>query len=64
MKERGINNVRGGDLRDTAEYVLRFGYIFDKEGWKDVVYASILLLVLIAFYIDKYIVTFIPGGVR
>ena len=64
MKERGLNNVRGGDLRDTAEYVLRFGYIFDKERWNDALHIVLILVVLGAFYVDKYIITFIPGGVH
>jgi len=61
MKQHGVNNVRGGHLRDTSEYVVRFGRIFDKEGWKDVCYALVILLILAAFYIDKYIIVFIPG---
>lgn len=64
MKERGLNNVRGGDLRSTTPYVIRFGYIFDKEGWRNILYIGIILIILIAFYIDKYLVSFMPGGVR
>lgn len=64
MKERGVNNVRGGDLRDTEEYIIRFGYIFDKEKWKDLIFLALLLILFAAFYIDKYFVVFIPGGVR
>lgn len=33
MKQRGINNVRGGDLKSTEEYIARFGYIWPKDIW-------------------------------
>lgn len=55
MKERGINNVRGGDLTDTEEYIVRFGYIFDKDGWTELMMVSCLLLILACFMIDKYL---------
>ncbi len=64
IKKYGINNVRGGDLKDTREYVRRFGYIFVKENWDDVVYILYMLVLLGIFIIDKYIVSFIPGGIR
>ncbi len=34
IKAKGVNNVRGGDLKDVSDYVIRFGYIWDKFGWK------------------------------
>ena len=55
MKERGINDVRGGDLTSTEEYVVRFGYIFDKEGWTELMMVTCLFLLLIYFMIDKYL---------
>ncbi len=64
MEEYGDNNVRGGDLTDEKDYVRRFGYFFDKEGWKDVMNIVIILLVLGALMIDKFIISFIPGGVQ
>lgn len=64
MKERGVNNVRGGDLRDTEEYIIRFGYIWNKETWKDLIFLTLLFVLFVAFYIDKYFIVFIPGGVR
>jgi hypothetical protein len=48
IKKYGYNNVRGGDISSSGEFVLRFGYYFDKEGWKDVI-TVFLLLVIIAF---------------
>lgn len=64
MKERGVNSVRGGDLTSTSDYVIRFGYIFDKEGWEDVVYILVMFLVLAIFIIDKYLIAILPGGIR
>lgn len=63
MRERGLNNVRGGDLRDTKEYIKLFGYIYDKEAIEDAAYISLLLIIFIAFTVDKYLIRFIPGGV-
>lgn len=53
MKERGINSVRGGDLRDVSDYVQRFGMIWDKEGWGIVTYAVLMSLILAIFILDK-----------
>lgn len=64
MKKCGVNSVRGGDLTNTSEYVVRFGYIFDKEVWSDAVHILILLFLFIIFAVDKYIIAFLPGGVR
>lgn len=64
MKERGINNVRGGDLRDTAEYVIRFGYVIDKESWNNLLYGLTALALFFVFWLDKYVIAFIPGGIR
>lgn len=63
MKERGLNNVRGGDLRDTKEYIQLFGYIYDKESMEDVTYILLLFVALAALVADKYLISFIPGGV-
>ena len=54
MKQRGLNNVRGGDLTSVDEYVKRFGYIWDKDGWQLIAYIVFLLLLLSYFVIDKY----------
>ena len=53
MKQRGINNVRGGDLTSTDEYIQRFGYIMDKDGWNAVTVIVFLLLVITYLLIDK-----------
>ncbi len=64
MKERGINNVRGGDLRHVEEYVQGFGYFWSKDNLRDVFTMIFILLLLGLLMVDKYIVQFIPGGVR
>lgn len=64
MKERGLNNVRGGDLRDVKDYVVKFGRVYDKEDWENVVYILLTLVMLVAFVVDKYLFVFIPGGIR
>lgn len=54
MKERGLNNVRGGDLRDVDEYVSRFGRIWDKEGWATVTYIVLLNLIILWLVMHIY----------
>lgn len=54
MKERGLNNVRGGDFTSTEEYVMRFGHIFNKDGWTELTMVTCLILVLAYFMVDKY----------
>lgn len=54
MKERGINNVRGGDLRATEEYTKRFGYIWDKFSWEAITIVTLQALIIVYFLIDKY----------
>lgn len=54
MKQRGLNNVRGGDLTSTEEYTQRFGYIWDKGGW-EIITVTVFLLVVIAYLlVDRY----------
>ena len=64
MKQWGINNVRGGDLTDTSDYTVRFGRIYNKEGWQDAIYILIMFLVLGLFTIDKYFMPILPGGIN
>lgn len=64
IKKVGINNVRGGDLRDTEDYTQRFGWIMNKEDWKGLVYICCMLILISAFYVDKFLFVFIPGGLR
>lgn len=54
MKERGINNVRGGDLRDSQEYVKRFGWFYLKDQWEVLTLVVFQMLIIILLVIDKY----------
>lgn len=71
MKERGLNNVRGGDLTDIDNYTIFAKKIHKKDDVDDakcimvlLVFMFILFAVSIVLSIDKYFITFIPGGVR
>ena len=55
MKQRGINNVRGGDLTDVDPYIVRFGYICDKERWDTIMYILVSFMVIAYFVVDKYL---------
>jgi len=54
MKERGINNIRGGDLRQNDNYIQRFGYIWDKFGWETLLVLVMAMLIIVYLLIDKY----------
>ncbi len=54
MKERGLNNVRGGDLRDADEYIKRFRRVYKKSDWDVIAMIAMLLLVILYLTIDKY----------
>ncbi len=64
MEKYGDNNVRGGDLTDLEDYKRHFGRFWHQDNWELVLYIIFMLLVLAVFFIDKYIVPFIPGGIR
>lgn len=49
----GINNVRGGNLRDTEDLIVRFGYVFDKSSWM-VIKSSICLMIIIFILVVMY----------
>jgi len=54
MIQRGINNVRGGDLTSVDEYVKRFGYVWEKDLWYPMTVVVLLTLIIIYLMIDKY----------
>lgn len=54
MKEKGLNNVRGGDLTNTKDYIVRFGWVYDKQAWDIAAYIVLINLILIALVLDKY----------
>ncbi len=45
IKLKGLNNVRGGELTDDSDYVNRFGFLFDKEGWGVI---TVIILMMLA----------------
>ncbi len=53
MKKHGINNVRGGDLTSVEDYIKRFGYIWDKDGWHLITVMTMLIAVIILLLFDK-----------
>ena len=54
MKERGLNNVRGGDLRDNDEYVKRFGWIYIKSDWQKLTIAAFFMFSTFYLLFDKF----------
>ena len=55
MKKHGYNNVRGGDLRDTEDYSIVFGYVFDRLDWQAVLTIILLLLIITYFGVILYL---------
>ncbi|MFZ2835819.1 MAG: GIY-YIG nuclease family protein [Candidatus Saccharimonadales bacterium] len=54
MKQRGLNNVRGGDLTSVEEYIKRFGYVWDRDVWYAMTVVIFLMLVNVYLMFDKY----------
>ncbi len=54
MQEKGVNNVRGGDLTDKSDYVMRFGYIWDKYGWETLTIVILEFFLIVYLLIDKF----------
>lgn len=56
IKEKGINNVRGGDILYKDPLVIRLGYIWDKLGWESALFIIAQALFIAYLLIDKYYV--------
>lgn len=54
MEKYGDNNVRGGDLTSTEEYIRRFGYLYPKDTWNIITGIILLLVVILLLVMDKY----------
>lgn len=54
MKERGLNNVRGGDLRDAEDYSQRFGWVWLKKDWEIFTITIFFMLSTLYLLIDKF----------
>lgn len=53
MKQRGLNNVRGGDLTSVEKYVKRFGYAWNEGLWYPMTVVILLTLIIIYLLLDK-----------
>lgn len=53
MKQRGLNNVRGGDLTSVEKYVKRFGYVWNEDVWYPMTVVVLLMLIIIYLLVDK-----------
>lgn len=56
MREKGVNNVRGGSITETSDVIIRFGYIWDRFGWEAMTVIVFELLVIAYLLIDKYLI--------
>lgn len=54
IKQYGLNNVRGGDLRLVDSIVIRFGRIYKGDDWEALTTIIFLLLVIVLLAI-RYI---------
>lgn len=54
MKERGLNSVRGGDLRDAEDYSARFGWVWLRRDWELFTVALLFALSTSYLLIDKF----------
>lgn len=55
MKQRGLNNVRGGDLTSVEPYIVHFGIIYDKEPWDILIFILVTYVSIAYLLIDKYL---------
>lgn len=53
MRQRGLNNVRGGDLTSVENYVRRFGYVWNEDLWYPMTVVVLLTLIIIYLLVDK-----------
>lgn len=53
MRQRGLNNVRGGDLTSVENYVRRFGYVWNEDLWYPMTVVVLLMLIIIYLLVDK-----------
>jgi predicted GIY-YIG superfamily endonuclease len=55
IKQYGIDNVRGGDLSYRGKYFVRFGLAFVENDWLALTTVVLLLLIIVALTLDKYL---------
>lgn len=54
IQKYGIDNVRGGDLSNTDDMVIRANRIFEKEGWETAIVILMLLLLIMYLVVKMY----------
>jgi len=55
MKQYGINNVRGGILKDANDdYILRFNRYFKIDDWKVITYIVLQSVAILLLLLDRY----------
>ena len=55
MKQYGINNVRGGILKDANDdYILRFNRYFKINDWKVITFIVLQSVVISLLLLDRY----------
>ena len=55
MKQYGINNVRGGILKDANDdYILRFNRYFKINDWKVITFIVLQSVVILLLLLDRY----------
>jgi len=53
MRQHGLNNVRGGDLTSTEEYIVFFGYIYMKAQSQLILVLIFMLFTILYLLVDK-----------
>lgn len=56
MNEYGFNNVRGGDLSFSGNFVKRFGWYIDENSWETITGIVLLLAIIAYLAIELYVV--------
>lgn len=54
IKAKGIKNVRGGDITDKNDLIVRFGYIFDQLTWEAMTIIVLQTITILWLLLDKY----------
>jgi len=53
MKKYGVNNARGGDLREVDDLTIRFGWLINRENWEVITVIIFLLLVILVLVLKQ-----------
>lgn len=53
IKQKGIKNVRGGDITNSSDMLVRFDYAMEQIVWESVIVILFLLLVITILVADS-----------